>query len=105
MTAINAVILPLSLIIDRLIGDPRSRFHPVALIGSFIGWWGRPAVWTCQIQRAAGVVMWLVTVILFALPFFLVPGYFPGIFLLFPGLFSLNPVLPGDRLRSILLGQ
>ena len=81
----NAVILPLALLVDRLLGDPVSRWHPVALIGSFIGWWGRPGMWPPLLQRAAGVVMWVVTVLLFALPFFLAGKYLPGYVLLVAG--------------------
>ena len=33
-----------ALVVDRLIGDPHSAFHPVALLGRFIGWWGRPVL-------------------------------------------------------------
>jgi len=85
MLILNAVILPLSLLADRLFGDPVSRYHPVALIGSFIGWWGRPSVWPARLQRAAGVVMWLVTILLFALPFFLASWLLPWYLFLFAG--------------------
>ena len=81
----NAVILPLSLLTDRLIGDPVSRYHPVAFIGSFIGWWGRPSIWPDRFQRSAGVVMWLVTVLLFALPFLLASWLLPWYLLLLAG--------------------
>jgi adenosylcobinamide-phosphate synthase len=90
MIALNGVILPLSLIADRLIGDPESRYHPVALIGSFIGWWGRPSVWPARFRRAAGVGMWLVTVLLFALPFFLVSWFLPWYLVLIAGPFLLK---------------
>jgi adenosylcobinamide-phosphate synthase len=64
-----AIVLLAALLVDRLIGDPHSRYHPVALLGSFIGWWGVPARYSPRFQRLAGVVMWVVTVALFALPF------------------------------------
>lgn len=64
-------VLFLALIVDRLIGDPQSTLHPVALLGRFIGWWGRPGLWPVRLQRAAGVLFWAVTVSIFALPFFL----------------------------------
>lgn len=82
MIALNGVILPLALIADRLIGDPVSRFHPVALVGSFIGWWGRPSAWPARYHSAAGTVMWLVTVLLFALPFMLASRFLPWYLLL-----------------------
>ncbi len=100
MTVINAVILPLALIIDRITGDPRSRFHPVALIGQLIGWWGRPAIWSGNLQRAAGVVMWFCTVILFALPFFLVGHYLPWFLLVLLGPFLLKSCLAWRSLEE-----
>ena len=33
-----AWIYPLSLLADTLVGDPRSSWHPVALIGRLIAW-------------------------------------------------------------------
>jgi len=72
-----AGVIPLALLIDRLIGDPRSVFHPVALAGRFIGFWGQPRKYRERIQRFAGVLFWLLTVSLFALPFFLVQFYAP----------------------------
>jgi adenosylcobinamide-phosphate synthase len=68
------VILPvavlfLALVVDRLIGDPHSAWHPVALVGRFIGWWGKPGNYSPRFQRIAGVFFWLVTVGLFSLPF------------------------------------
>jgi len=90
MILLNAGILPLSLLADRLIGDPASRYHPVALIGSFIGWWGRPSIWPAWTRRVAGVGMWLVTVFLFTLPFFLCAWLLPWYILLVAGPFLLK---------------
>ncbi|MDP3564526.1 MAG: adenosylcobinamide-phosphate synthase CbiB, partial [Methanoregula sp.] len=59
-----------ALLVDRLIGDPHSSWHPVALIGRFIGWWGKPERYSPGIQRFTGVILWLVTVALFAAPFY-----------------------------------
>jgi adenosylcobinamide-phosphate synthase len=67
-----AAVLVAALVIDRLIGDPRSRYHPVALLGTFIGWWGRPARYPRRVQRLAGVLLWALTALLFTLPFLLV---------------------------------
>jgi adenosylcobinamide-phosphate synthase len=100
MIVINAVILPLALIIDRITGDPRSRFHPVALIGQFISWWGRPAIWNGNLQRAAGVTMWFCTVLLFTLPFFIAGYYLPWFLLLLLGPFLLKSCLAWRSLEE-----
>lgn len=70
--ALPVLVLLAALVVDRLVGDPRSAYHPVALLGRFIGWWGRPDLFSPEIQRFAGVVFWFITVILFALPFYLI---------------------------------
>jgi adenosylcobinamide-phosphate synthase len=70
-------VLFLALIVDRMIGDPHSAFHPVALLGRFIGWWGRPGLWPVRLQRAAGVLFWVATALLFAIPFFLFGRFVP----------------------------
>jgi len=67
-----AVVVAASLLVDRLVGDPHSRYHPVAVLGRFIGWWGVPDRYPARIQRAAGVAGTLATVALFAAPFALV---------------------------------
>ena len=74
---ISAIVLCAALVVDRLIGDPHSRYHPVALLGSFIGIWGKPAYYPKQIQRMIGVLFWAVTVFLFSLPFFFVSAGTP----------------------------
>lgn len=82
--AVPAVVLAAALAIDRLVGDPRTSFHPVALIGRFIGWWGKPERYPRSLQRAAGVAFWLCTALLFSLPFFLASWFAPWyLFLLF----------------------
>ena len=68
--ALVAIVLFAALLVDRLIGDPHSAWHPVALIGRFIGWWGKPELYSPKIQRFTGVVLWLVTIVLFAFPFY-----------------------------------
>jgi adenosylcobinamide-phosphate synthase len=68
--ALVAIVLFAALLVDRLIGDPRSSWHPVALIGRVIGWWGKPDRYFPTIQRFTGVVLWLMTVVLFAAPFY-----------------------------------
>ncbi len=66
----GVTVLFAALVVDRLIGDPHSPWHPVALLGRFIGWWGKPHKYSPEIQRFAGVFFWLVTVLLFTLPFY-----------------------------------
>ncbi len=66
----GVIVLFAALVVDRLIGDPHSSYHPVAILGRFIGWWGRPHKYSPKIQRFAGVLFWLITVILFTLPFY-----------------------------------
>ena len=68
--ALFAIVLFTALLVDRLIGDPHSALHPVALLGRFIGWWGKPEIYPQKIQRLTGVILWLVTVLVFAAPFY-----------------------------------
>jgi len=70
-------VLVLALLVDRVIGDPHTPWHPVALLGRVIGWWGRPALYSLWLQRTAGILFWLATVCLFALPFYLFGRYAP----------------------------
>ena len=69
--ALFAFVLLAALLVDRLFGDPHSAYHPVALLGRFIGWWGRPELFPPSIQRFLGVVFWLITAALFASPYYL----------------------------------
>jgi adenosylcobinamide-phosphate synthase len=72
-----AVVLCCALGVDRLIGDPHSRYHPVALLGSIIGLWGRPAYYPVGLQRIAGILLWPFTLVLFTLPFILFTALAP----------------------------
>ncbi len=65
-----AAVLTLATILDRALGEPPTRFHPVGILGRFVGWWGRPALYPVRLQRGAGLVMWAATVAIFSLPFF-----------------------------------
>lgn len=67
----SAIVLPLALCVDRLFGDPSSRYHPVALLGNLVGWWGRPGLWPGKSAKYAGVGLWVLTVFLFTAPFIL----------------------------------
>ncbi|MDD1700153.1 MAG: adenosylcobinamide-phosphate synthase CbiB [Methanoregula sp.] len=64
------IVLFAALVVDRLLGDPQSSLHPVAVLGRFIGFWGKPEVYSLKIQQFLGVIFWLVTVVLFAIPFY-----------------------------------
>ncbi|MDR0981217.1 MAG: adenosylcobinamide-phosphate synthase CbiB [Methanocalculaceae archaeon] len=77
--AFGAVILFFAVILDRLIGDPRSRWHPVALLGTLIGWWGKTNYYPKRLERFTGAAGWLMTVVVFTLPFLLIclmPGQY-----------------------------
>jgi adenosylcobinamide-phosphate synthase len=71
-SAIEAAVLVLvaALVVDRLVGDPHSSWHPVVILGRFIGWWGKPENYPPKIQRFAGVAFWIITATMFALPFY-----------------------------------
>lgn len=77
-----ALTLGAALALDRIVGDPHTPLHPVALFGRFVGWWGRPSLYPVLFQRAAGVVLWAVSVVLFALPFWLCERFAPALLLL-----------------------
>ena len=69
--ALPVFVLATALLIDRFIGDPHSHLHPVALLGRFIAWWGKPERYARGLQRTAGVFFWFVTVSVFAIPVFM----------------------------------
>ncbi|WAC05049.1 MAG: adenosylcobinamide-phosphate synthase CbiB [Methanoregula sp.] len=75
--ALPVFVLAAALIIDRCIGDPHSPLHPVALIGRFIAWWGKPGRYDAGLQRATGAVLWVVTVTVVAVPVFLFGKFAP----------------------------
>lgn len=83
--AFPALILWLSLAVDRVAGDPPNAFHPVAYLGRLIGWWGRPERYPVGLQRAVGIAGTLATASLFALPFLLVELLAPPLLLLLAG--------------------
>jgi adenosylcobinamide-phosphate synthase len=97
-------VLVLALAVDRLIGDPHSPYHPVGLLGRFIGLWGRPARYPPVFQRAAGILFWLVTVGLFALPFFLFGRYAPWLVYLIGAPFLLKCCFAWRSLEEHALG-
>ncbi|MCL2459980.1 MAG: adenosylcobinamide-phosphate synthase CbiB [Euryarchaeota archaeon] len=96
----RALVLVLGVIVDRVFGDPHTRFHPVALLGSLISVWGVPAryvQYSHQIQRFFGVFLWILTGFLFTLPYALFEWYSPPILYLIgaPFLFSSCMALSG----------
>lgn len=86
----SPLVLILSLGVDRIIGDPHSRYHPVALVGSLIAWWGLPGRYSPGLQRSIGVIGWIFTVILFILPFALFSWFAPWYLMLIAGPFLLK---------------
>ncbi len=101
---IRPLVLPLALLVDRLIGDPHSRIHPVALLGSFIGWWGKPGKYSRETQRAMGLILWIVTIILFATPFVLVELLLPWYVLIVAGPLLLKTCLAWRSLEEHAIG-
>ena len=87
---VQALVLWLALGADRLFSDPPNRWHPVAWLGRWIGWWGRPAIWPPALQRAAGIGMGVLTAVLFTLPFWFFQTYATAVFLIIAGPFALK---------------
>jgi adenosylcobinamide-phosphate synthase len=81
--AFPVIVLLAAVLVDQLLGDPHTQYHPVALLGRFIGWWGRPDLYPPRIQRFAGIVFWMTTTALFALPFLLFTWIAPWYIYLF----------------------
>ncbi|MFA4825927.1 MAG: adenosylcobinamide-phosphate synthase CbiB [Methanoregula sp.] len=95
-----AIVLFAALLVDRLIGDPHSAWHPVALLGRFIGWWGKPEYYSPNIQRFTGVLLWLVTVVLFAAPFYCFAAVAPWYWYLVVAPFLLKCCFAGRSLEE-----
>jgi adenosylcobinamide-phosphate synthase len=90
MAAEAGLILAAALGVDRVFGDPPNRYHPVALLGRLIGWWGEPRRWSPRSQKIAGVICCIGTACLFALPFLLVDRFAPFLAALLLGPFLLK---------------
>jgi adenosylcobinamide-phosphate synthase len=88
--ALTILVLAGALFVDRLIGDPHSRYHPVALLGRVIGYWGKPEYFPTNIQRIAGVVFWFLTAVFFSFPFLLFSYWAPWYLSLLLGPFLLK---------------
>lgn len=102
------VIVALSLAVDRALGDPKSGYHPVAVLGRFISWWGQPAHYPAWLQRSAGIVLWLVTIGLFSFPFFFIERVASPLLLLLAGPFLLKVCVGWrsleDHVRAVIDG-
>jgi adenosylcobinamide-phosphate synthase len=70
--AFGAITLFFAIILDRLIGDPHTLWHPVALLGILIGWWGKENYYPKRLERLIGVLGWQLTAVVFVLPFILI---------------------------------
>jgi adenosylcobinamide-phosphate synthase len=79
---LTVLVLFTALVVDRLIGDPRSVYHPVAVLGRFIGWWGKPEYYPPRFQRLAGILLWGATAGIFTLPFFIFAALAPDMWYL-----------------------
>ncbi|GAB7015130.1 adenosylcobinamide-phosphate synthase CbiB [Methanogenium cariaci] len=84
------VIIWAALAADRVAGDPPNRWHPTAWLGQFIGWWGTPGRFSPSAERLYGVVCCLCTVVIFAIPFYLVSRFFPPLFYIVAGVVLLS---------------
>ncbi|MBR1369095.1 cobalamin biosynthesis protein CobD [Methanocalculus chunghsingensis] len=71
------IILILAVFLDRAVGDPHTPYHPVALLGRFIGWWGRPTAYRRSLQRVAGLIFWIATAAIAVIPALLLEWYAP----------------------------
>jgi len=86
----GVLVLAAALVVDRLVGDPHSSWHPVAILGRFIGYWGKPEKYPPEIQRFTGVAFWLATAVLFVLPYYYFAAFSPWYIYLIAGPFLLK---------------
>ena len=87
---VAVAVLALALVVDRAVGDPHSPYHPIALLGRAIAWWGRSNRWGVRWHRVVGIAGLVGTAALFAAPYLVVERFAPPLLLLLVGPFLLK---------------
>ena len=75
--AFGALTLFFGILLDRIIGDPAGKFHPVALLGNLIGFWGKTGRYPEKYERVIGICGWCATVLICLLPCVLICLFAP----------------------------
>lgn len=103
--AFGALILFFGLLLDRIIGDPVSRFHPVVLLGNLIGLWGKTNTYPKSAERFVGIFGWLITVIICLIPCVLIglfaPAWVFAVFSVFALSFSIGWRSLEEHVRNV----
>lgn len=97
---VTAAVFLLALIVDRVVGDPQSPYHPVSMLGRLIGLWGRTSRWPPSWHRAVGIAGLAGTTALFAAPYLAVTVIAPPLALLVLGPFLLKSCLAWRALEE-----
>lgn len=97
---VAAAVLLLALVVDRVVGDPQSPYHPVSMLGRLIGLWGQTSRWPPSWHRAVGIAGLAGTATLFAAPYLTVAVIAPPLALLVLGPFLLKSCLAWRALEE-----